>query len=988
MQHTNASSVSSFSGSLIRKSSQKTYGRRGRAYAAVKEDHARDENEAESSKQQPSEIRSNGETRKSDLESASHNGVSASTDETERPMSLDSEEDPARNRKRSRLEVNDRLKTAPAAALSGMSTKRRRVAANDMTVSPPRLGPTKPVPRQVTTPSSDLSELSSESENTDVESTPKAVRQHPAPEYRKAEQETTKYQGVINQPHRPPTTYGADAKVGRIRPPAPITPPTSRTFLPAINSTTENSNGTQPAKFPARKKARMLSRAESFGRKEAQKDQQDPVIAGAVGESDQAVSPKHHESQSISTFAPHSSTIPTTPRRSLVRSSTLASLDISPSKQRGALARTSSMPLSPVKNSVFVSAQLAEPARNFGVPGNVIPPARRTYGKIQRFNSLTTEVISQPPPVTDEMGTQLSPIPQSSVPNSDDALSSPSRPLMESRESYAELVKRLEMDDEEELQDREELDGSMDYLRNAQSLAELRSKGENRKFMDDLTWLFDGLSDDVLSVRRSSAIDVLKKMSDPGWFDRLRICSQVEQIYIRLAAGRELATDVGSDLAFLEYLTYIARVPNALISILGNHRDSVIDFALHVLHTPSVTFNVTTTSNKRKPSPALTAVSTLRVSLGLTDAQNNALSADAMAMVAVSIITGHSIAGHIEPLHVSTQERLCAAIVERLRQCLKILPERMELFEKSLDLFPDGTDVDFAFIAEAVEALSVMRNAWPHMRARLESRHFDLATDLSNLLLVMQFVEVPLITEKQELACQLLVAPTLSSKSWCIAILKGAAPAALVFRLLVSSGCLSDVMDTTDSGRKSDDLVADEPNDTVKDRGKEIALPLGLLYNLMDVAENSGEALLLQSELSLNCSSTPLCLRQCRCNDRKTGVNLLCDVFNRQQDKRTDHPSAAFLAGYLTLLFTKVLDRRSCRDAILTFVQGPNQQDKLAVLQDCLCQFADVYESAQLRLEKVLPSNAEEGGFNANEEEEIERTIKAGLKILQSISLA
>lgn len=42
-----------------------------------------------------------------------------------------------------------------------------------------------------------------------------------------------------------------------------------------------------------------------------------------------------------------------------------------------------------------------------------------------------------------------------------------------------------------------------------------------------------------------------------------------------------------------------------MTAILGNHRDSVINFALHVLRTPSVTFNVTVTSNKRKSSPAV-----------------------------------------------------------------------------------------------------------------------------------------------------------------------------------------------------------------------------------------------------------------------------------------------------------------------------------------------------------------------------------------------
>ncbi|KAJ9127209.1 hypothetical protein QFC24_001447 [Naganishia onofrii] len=470
-------------------------------------------------------------------------------------------------------------------------------------------------------------------------------------------------------------------------------------------------------------------------------------------------------------------------------------------------------------------------------------------------------------------------------------------------------------------------------------------------------------------------------MSDPGWFDRLRICSQVEEIYTRLSVGHRISTDIGYDLAFLEYLAYVARVPNAMTAILGNHRDSVIIFALHVLRTPSVTFNVTVTSNKRKSSPALKAVSTLRIPLNLTDGQNDPLSADAMALIVIEAATEHDMAGNLEPSEVSMQEQICTSIAEALRHYLQMLPERIELFEKGLNLFPEGTDMDFAFIAEAIEALSMIRNSSPTGRAKLESLHSGLATDLSNLLLVMQFVEVPLVGEKEDLVCQLLVAPTLSSKSWSLAILKSVAPAAMVFRLLVSSGCLSAASEATDSGRKSDDLAAEESHVVVNNQDREVSVPLGLLYNLMDVAEDNGEALLLQTELSINCSCTPLCLRQCRCNDRKIGVNLLCDVFDRQQDKRIDDPSAAFLAGYLTLLFTRVLERQTCKDAILTFIQGSSHQEKLAVLQDCLRQFADVYESAQLRL------NEAEGGSNANEEDAIQRTIKTGLRILQSISL-
>jgi hypothetical protein len=43
-----------------------------------------------------------------------------------------------------------------------------------------------------------------------------------------------------------------------------------------------------------------------------------------------------------------------------------------------------------------------------------------------------------------------------------------------------------------------------------------------------------------------SVIDLLNKMSGSGWFERLRICGQVEDICARLLKAREMSTDLVS----------------------------------------------------------------------------------------------------------------------------------------------------------------------------------------------------------------------------------------------------------------------------------------------------------------------------------------------------------------------------------------------------------------------------------------------------------
>lgn len=92
-------------------------------------------------------------------------------------------------------------------------------------------------------------------------------------------------------------------------------------------------------------------------------------------------------------------------------------------------------------------------------------------------------------------------------------------------------------------------------------------------------------------------------------------------------------------------------------------------------------------------------------------------------------------------------------------------------------------------------------------------------------------------------------------------------------------------------------------------------------------------------------------------------------------------PSAAFLAGYLTLLFTKCLPDEKCKEQILLHVSGDDVQTKISTLQDCLQQFAEVYDSAQSRLQQIMPNEERTGA----ERENIMPTIEEGLQILNRI---
>lgn len=205
----------------------------------------------------------------------------------------------------------------------------------------------------------------------------------------------------------------------------------------------------------------MLTRAESFGRTEAQKDQKDMSPGLTASPKDKEVGDMMNDAANLETSfnKPGHDTTPLTPRRALARSTTLATVNVSPSgRSRAPLARTTSMPTSPAKLAIIGQAYSAElerlpSASNLGVP------VKRTYGRTRMTESRTDD--DQISGQQGEPMETLSPIPQSSIDGEGPSRTSPQMPVLEQRESYADLVKRLEMDEDEDSQDWQESAGSM-----------------------------------------------------------------------------------------------------------------------------------------------------------------------------------------------------------------------------------------------------------------------------------------------------------------------------------------------------------------------------------------------------------------------------------------------------------------------------------------------------------------------------------------------
>lgn len=64
------------------------------------------------------------------------------------------------------------------------------------------------------------------------------------------------------------------------------------------------------------------------------------------------------------------------------------------------------------------------------------------------------------------------------------------------------------------------------------SITDLRSKGESRRFTDEVGYLLEGLDPIAdLSVRRSSALDIVTKLCDPAFWRKSRAAGLLSRIW-------------------------------------------------------------------------------------------------------------------------------------------------------------------------------------------------------------------------------------------------------------------------------------------------------------------------------------------------------------------------------------------------------------------------------------------------------------------------
>jgi hypothetical protein len=102
------------------------------------------------------------------------------------------------------------------------------------------------------------------------------------------------------------------------------------------------------------------------------------------------------------------------------------------------------------------------------------------------------------------------------------------------RESYSELRKRFEVDNDlgDGIGGSGNLLAELQLARAPEPISDMRSKGESKRFTDEISYLLGGITDaSSAQLKRNSSIDVLRNMQDDGWVAKLELHGETERIF-------------------------------------------------------------------------------------------------------------------------------------------------------------------------------------------------------------------------------------------------------------------------------------------------------------------------------------------------------------------------------------------------------------------------------------------------------------------------
>ncbi|KAH7911177.1 hypothetical protein BJ138DRAFT_1007185 [Hygrophoropsis aurantiaca] len=628
------------------------------------------------------------------------------------------------------------------------------------------------------------------------------------------------------------------------------------------------------------------------------------------------------------------------------------------------------------------------PDKNAPLDSTSASPSKATQTRHSRTYAGTSRsfLIALPAPA-DLPSTSEHPLSLSRDPSQDD---------MEMRESYTDLRTRWGVDNsEDDPRPYTEPSGSQHppkrangsipvapangMMNDLKSITELRSKGESRRFLDEVGYLFEGLdSSGAVSLRRASALEVVTKLCDPEFSRRAKAADFYGRTWDVLYEARANGGDkiFDSTLAFFaalaahddHTLNEVAQRPGFISTLLdilasSDHSKDVLGF----IFSGADAVTLKSRGILRTEVPALNALGDViskksRFEPSSTEISTRFLVSQTLAALSPSLL---------DVRHVPI-------VLSSLQSELDLLPSRITAYISALPLIPSkrtfNADIpSFDHIENGLRLLdSFLLNQWSSTNS--DNPQLPVSNQGEAAL---QFVSVCLAADiamrdsdhqhpsdlaRKCLCVALKILTVLShdNRSWCRASLRDDATLPLIMHIIIRS-----------QNRWSDLQRSSEQSVTENAEAFDLlCLALGLFMNwasaFQDVKNMSRKL-----HIDPSCSGTRLCVKTCQCSDQRSVLECLTLVYLEHRKSHNDHtPESSFLRGYIAVLLGLLIqDCPRNQPFVFALLDGRSLRGKLKSLIDDSRAFAQLYADLTVQL-----STADEGDDDESTKKTPERS--------------
>ncbi|CAK9781123.1 hypothetical protein CC85DRAFT_282511 [Cutaneotrichosporon oleaginosum] len=535
--------------------------------------------------------------------------------------------------------------------------------------------------------------------------------------------------------------------------------------------------------------------------------------------------------------------------------------------------------------------------------------------------------------------------------------------------SYSELRKAYEVDtgDDDGIRNLAE---EFNLARAPEPINDMRSKGENRLFMDDISLLLSDINNPMqsLALRRSSALDVLQKMLEGEWMARLR--GHIETVFTALFSGSREDSFLGA--ACLLFLALLAKGGGLRRLLEGEENNVVALLESHI----DLTSGPLDQGYRGRPSLSTQRLRALASKI-FEEQEVGGSRGIASYVLAEAFQESTSTP---QMLAAVAHEGLALRVFRRLKEDGALLRTRMELYRSSIDLLPRDGTIDLDAIEQSLRALSriVAMSITDREQASTERECISSLLHLlvSAVAIVVDEEEEDEHVQRQAARCAVLslqiLAPLAdpahmadSAKEAFDAAHEDEATLAAFGRLMFQRNRWPELCKFTSRENNTSPTsspVKPSENQRIED-GSDNLEAVELLIFLSPVLDRilpkSRSAAMKVATTSVSGCGKRSCIFGCRCATSISFAALVVSLYNEHLGEQ-EHGRALLLSMFLTVLLTRLLVSApsQVRPLVERELAGSGWREQLVGLRDRLKHFEGIYATVK---EQVGAAGIEDG---------------------------